>query len=63
MFLCVDLSKDARVERVKAIEELRKKIKDFPEKRWVTRQGAVTSVGRFTERSSIELDKSFNFLH
>ena len=68
IFLTADLSKDARVERGKAIEELKKKIRDFPEQRWVIRQGTVTSVGRFTERSSIELndsklDKSFNFLN
>jgi predicted translin family RNA/ssDNA-binding protein len=59
-----ELSEDSRDERRKAIEELKKKIKDFPELRWVIRQGAVTLIERFTARSSAEdskLDKSLIF--
>ena len=66
VFVTEDLSKDAREKRRKVIEDLKKKIKDFPEQRWVIRQGAVTSVGKFTASQSTEekkLGKSFNYLH
>ena len=63
VFITPDLSKDAREERRKTIKELKRKISEFPEKKWVIKGGTVTSVGNFEPRRSYEdktHDRSFD---
>ena len=59
VFITPDLSKDAREERRKTIKELKRKISDFPDKKWVIKGGTVTSVGKFEPRRGYE-DEAHN---
>ena len=64
VFVTPDLSKEAREERKKTFEDLKRKITDFPEQRWIIKGDTVTSVGKFVPKGNIEdnkLDRSFNY--
>ena len=64
VFVTPDLSKQAREERRKMIVDLKKKITDFPDQRWVIRSGTITSVGRFVpgrDKDDKNLDRSFRY--
>ena len=67
VYICPDMSKEDREKRKVLSECLKKKIKDFPEHKWVIRQGVVTSIGRYNppklseSDDGKEMDRSFDY--
>ena len=50
VYLTPDLSKEDRLKRVERQNLINQKIKDFPDKHWVIRQGRVTSKGKYRSK-------------
>ena len=68
MYITPYLSKDEQDRMRKLRSDLKDRIEEFPDKRWVIRQGVVTSVGNYTARKRMDcdgddksLDRSYRF--
>ncbi len=54
VYVTPDLSKEERDKRIKLKDEIKEKIKEFPEQHWVIRQGTVSSIGKHTPREKLD---------
>ena len=68
VYVTPDMSKEEREMQKKLVEDLKKKIEDFPEERWIIRNGSVISKGKWVTRERLNsqdegknMDISFKF--
>ena len=68
VYIAPDLSPIEREQRKKIVDDMKRKIAEFPEQYWFIRNGAVSSKGNFTPRPRLDsedggkdMDKSFNY--
>lgn len=68
VYIAPDLSPIEREKRKKIVDDMKRKIAEFPEQYWFIRNGAVSSKGNFTPRPRLDsedggkdMDKSFNY--
>ena len=68
VYVTPDMSKEERETQKKLVDDLKKKIEEFPEEHWVIRLGAITSKGKYSPRKRLnskdegkDLDRSFQY--